>query len=263
MSLAQAPAQCRGWYGSRPDVTGPCWTQTSGTAVLQARLEGRHTGATGGGEPAGVSRPDSVSPSSWLERWWGPGAPRLPSVEFWWSCHPRVAKGPLPFASHMGAGVCGGGGALDPRSPQHGQPWAGEGCGQEGEGLDYQEGRAALGSPGESPKSEDLQSLWGLRVRGGGARTSISTLGLAERLPQLDQRGTETPRWSSPPAACCLLRSQLVKSACCALRGPVTLSSTRTRALLSGSGSLEPHAQQILGRAWLGPFWPERRGTSG
>ena len=118
VALVQAPAQCRGWYSSRPDVTGPCWTQTLGAAVLQAWLEGRHTGATGGGGgPAGVSPPDSVSPSSWLERWWGPGAPRLPFAEFWWLCHPRVAKGPLPFASLMGAGMCGGGGALDPREP--------------------------------------------------------------------------------------------------------------------------------------------------
>lgn len=213
VSLAQAPAQCRGWYGSRPDVTGPCWTQTSGTAVLQARLEGRHTGATGGGEPAGVSRPDSVSPSSWLERWWGPGAPRLPSVEFWWSCHPRVAKGPLPFASHMGAGVCGGGGALDPRSPQHGQPWAGEGCGQEGEGLDYQEGRAALGSPGESPKSEDLQSLWGLRVRGGdkhpGFGRTASTAGSAGH--------RDTPL-EQPPS--CLLPPPLTAREVCVLCAP-------------------------------------------
>lgn len=49
-----------------------------------------------------------------------------------------------------------------PGSPQPGQPWAGEGCGQEGEGPNCLEGRAALGSPGESPKSEDLQSLRGL-----------------------------------------------------------------------------------------------------
>lgn len=51
VALVQAPAQRRGRYGSWPDMMGPRWTQTLGAAVLQARLEGRHTGATGAGGP--------------------------------------------------------------------------------------------------------------------------------------------------------------------------------------------------------------------
>ena len=44
-----------------------------------------------------------------------------------------------------------------------------------------------LGSPGGSLQSEGLQSLRGLRVGGVSISTAISTPGLGERLPQLDQ----------------------------------------------------------------------------
>lgn len=122
VALVRATAQRRGWYGSWPDVTGPCWAQTLGTAVLQARLEGRHTGAMGGGEArTGVSHPAAASrqcePFTLVGKAGGVPGAQTPSAEFWWLCCPGVANAPLLCASHTGAGMCRGGGALDRTEP--------------------------------------------------------------------------------------------------------------------------------------------------
>lgn len=175
-------------------MTGPCWTQTLGTAVLQARLEGRHTGAMGAGEgPAGMSHPPAVTrqcepfklvgkvggvlghPGFLLRTLGGcvtPGSPRVPS---------RV---PLTWVQAC-VGVEGHWTA--PR-PQHGQRWAGEGCGQEGKGPTA---RSAGLHPGVARREPAVRgSAEPAGPQGGGGisiSTAISTPGLGERLPQLDQ----------------------------------------------------------------------------
>lgn len=78
----------------------------------------------------------------------------------------------------------------------------------------------------------------------------MSTPGLGGRLPQPGQWGAEPPRRSSPHRPSLLAAREV-----CALCAPGAChpASTRMSALLSGSGSLEPHAQQICGGAGLGP----------
>ena len=174
-----------------------------------------------------------------------PGSPRVPS---------RV---PLTWVQ---ACVGAEGHWTAPR-PQHGQRWAGEGCGRKGRGPIARSAGCTLGLPVTSLQSEGLQSLQGLRV-GGKHKHCHKHPGFGRKASTAGSVGHRATPPEQPPDACC--PPLLAACEVCMLRAPGACHpvSTRTKALLSGSGFLEPHAQQIRGRAWLGPFWPECRGTS-
>ena len=141
-------------------------------------------------------------------------------------------------------------------SPQHGQRRVGECVARKGSGPAARSAGLLSGVARREPAVRGSAEPAG--PQGGGA-TAMSTPGLGGRLPQPGQWGAEPPRRSSPHCPSLLAACEVCVLCASGACHPV---STRMSTLLSASGSLEPHAQQICGRAWLGPFWPECRGTS-